>query len=164
MKKSRGEVATTRTVETGAGTLLTDNMGIPQGDPKDDIGVAIGTSTPNHKPPATPSNEEPGDVRPVTSRSGSTGRTASPVLPSYHVGRKISLPFGHFLPRCVMCDCCALIVRTRGSNSKHKGFLCLDHGLSETSVTRDLDLRSGVKNRYAFISPEHKAAIRALFA
>jgi len=57
VKNSRGEAATTRAVETGAEMLMTDNMGIQQGDPKkDDIAVAIGTSTPNRKPRAAPAN------------------------------------------------------------------------------------------------------------
>jgi len=57
VKNSRREVATTRTVETGAEMLMTDNIGIQQGDPeKNDIGVAIGTSTPNRKPRGSPAN------------------------------------------------------------------------------------------------------------
>ena len=57
VKNSRGGVATMRTVETGVEMLMTNNMGIQQGDPKkDDIAVAISTSTPNRKPRAAPAN------------------------------------------------------------------------------------------------------------
>jgi len=144
-----------RTVETRAEMLMSDSIG---SDPeKGDIGVAIGTST--LETSSCPANEELAGVHPVTSGPGST---ASPVLPSYPVGREITLPFGQLLPRCGMCDCSALIqvVFLR----KHKFFLCLDHGLRETSDTRDLALGSGKGARYAFISPEHEAAIRAFFA
>lgn len=57
VKDSRGEVATTVTVETGAKISIADKIGIQQGDPdKDGVGVAIGMSTPNHNlqlPPPT---------------------------------------------------------------------------------------------------------------
>jgi hypothetical protein len=162
VKNSRGEVATMRTVETGAEMLMADNIRVQQGDPeKDNTDIAIGTPTPNRKPRAAPANEELAGVRPVTSGPGST---ASPMLPSHTVGRNMTLPYGQLLPRCGMCNCSALIVRTRRPHSKHNCFVCLDHGLSETSNTRDLVLRSGPKSRYAFISPEHEAAIRAFFA
>jgi len=161
VKNNRGEAATTRTVETGTEMLMTDNMGIQQGDPeKGDIGVAIGTSTPNLKPPAAPANEELVGICSVTSGPGST---ASPVLPSYPVGRNISLPFGQLLPWCARCNCGALIQIT--IVRKHQFFLCLDHGFSETSDTRNLVLRSGgTKSRYAFISPDHETAIPAVLA
>ena len=142
--------------------LMSDKPGIKQGDPeRADIGVAIGTSTPNRKPPAVPADEELAGVHPVSSVSGST---ASVVLPSYPVGRKIALPFGQLLPLCEVsgCDCRAVIVKTRGSNFEYQCVVCLDHGLEEYSKTRDLVLRSGLK--YHFISPEHEAAIRASFA
>jgi len=59
VKNTRGEVTTKRTVETGAETLMTDNIGIQQGDPgKGAVGVAIGTSAPSRKPPAVPTNEK----------------------------------------------------------------------------------------------------------
>ena len=55
MKNNQGEVIATHTVETGPETLMTNNIGIQQGDPeKEDGGIAIGTSTPNPKPPVAP--------------------------------------------------------------------------------------------------------------
>ena len=76
VKNSRGEVATTRTVETGAEMLMTDNIGIQQGDPeKNDIGVAIGTSTPNRKPRGCP--RQP-DVAEPTQTSDGAAQSAVP--------------------------------------------------------------------------------------
>jgi len=141
--------------------LMTGNIGVQQGDPeKGDTSVATGTSTPNRIPPAAHADDELAGVHPVSSVSGST---ASPVRLSYPVGRKITLPFGQLLPLCEVsqCNCRALIVKTRGSNFEYQRVVCLDHGLNEALNTRDLVLRS---DRFAFISPEHEASIRAFFA
>jgi len=76
VKNSRGEAATTRTVQTGAEMLMTKNMGI-QGDPKkDDIAVAIGTSTPNRKPRAAP--RQP-DVAELTQAGDGAAQSGSAV-------------------------------------------------------------------------------------
>jgi len=92
--------------------------------------------------------------------NGAPGSAASPVLPSYPVGRGISLPFGQLLPKCDACSCSALITWSRRCNPKKNGVVCLDHGLHEGWATRDLALLDN-KSRYHFISPEHEAAIRA---
>jgi len=166
MKNSRGAVAATRIVKTSMEALRVNNIGIPRGDPEeDDNGVAIGTSTTNYKPPATAANEKLAGLSPVMSRPGSAGL---PVLPSYPVGRGISLPFGRLLPKCdwSSCSCNALIVWRSIFDTKQTGVVCLDHGLREESEvwpTRDLGLKSS-SFRYEFISPEHEAAIRAFLA
>jgi len=142
MKNSRRAVATMRIVKKGKEVLRIKNIGTPRGDPEeDDNGVAIG-------------------VPPVTSRPRSP---ASPVLPSYPVGRGISLPFGQLLPKCEGpgCSCNALIAWSIRSNPKDNGVLCLDHGLERNSATRDLVLWRNPPYQYGFISPEHEAAIRA---
>ena len=165
MKNSRqGAVAATRIVKTGTEALRINNIGIQRSDPEeDDNGVAIGTSTTNSMPPATPTNDKLAGLPPGTSRPGSA---VSPVLPSYPVGRGIFLPFGRLLPKCGWsnCSCNALIVWRSKFDSKHHGVVCLDHGLEEESEilpTRDLYLK-GVSNfSHQFISPEHLAAIRA---
>ena len=162
MKNSRGAVAATPIVKTGTEALRINNIGIQGGDPEeDDNGVAIGTSTPNSKPPATAPNEKLAGSPPVTSRPGSP---ASPVLPSYPVGRSVSLPFSRLLPKCDWsgCSCNALIAwSSRSDPSKENGFRCLDHGLDIHSDTRDLDLNWSLGYRFRFISTEHEAAIRA---
>jgi len=146
MKKSRGKAAARRIMETGKDPLRINNRGIPRGDPEeDDNSVAIGVPL-------------------VTSRSESP---VSPVLPSYPVGRGISLPFGQLLPKCNWCNCScnALIAWSSYSYPEKGGVLCLDHGLREGSATRDLVSKwDFFTNRYAFISPEHEAAIRAFLA
>jgi len=164
MKNSRGAVAATRIAKTGTEALRISNIGIQGGDPEeDDNGVAIGTSTTNSKPPATATNEKLAGLLPVSSSAGSP---ASPVLPSYPVGRGISLPFGRLLPKCDWsgCSCNALIVWRSGIDTKQNGVVCLDHGLQEDSPTRDLWLKSFTSFQYEFISPEHLAAIRAFLA
>jgi len=165
MRNSQREVAGTSTVETGSKTWqMANNIGIQLGDPEktDDGGVAITTSTPilNAKHPVTPANEKLEVVPPEIVGSGPA---ASPALPSYPVGRGISLPFGQLLPRCAKCKCNALIAMTHRSNPERNCVLCLDHGLLGNSVTRDLILLRAW-NRYSFISPEHEAAIRAFLA
>jgi len=157
--------AAIRITETGKKASMINNIGIQLGDPEeDDNGIAIGTSTPNSKPPATPTNEKLAGVPPVMSRPGSP---APPVLPSYPVGRGISLPFGELLPKCNWCSCScnALIAWSSHSYPKKSGVLCLDHGLQESSATRDVVLKwDFFNNRYNFISPDHEAAIRAFLA
>ena len=75
------------------------------------------------------------------------------------------MPFGQLLPKCDACCCSALIARTNCGKKGGIVPMCLDHGLSETMNTRDLVLKRGLKPyRYAFISPEHEAAIRTFFA
>jgi len=133
---------------------MINNKGVQRGDPEEDDN---GTSTPNSEPPATPANERLAGAPPVTSGPGSA---VSPVLPSYPVGRGISLPFGQLLPKCDTCSCNALITWRRDGNPKKHGVVCLDHGLEAYLPARDLALRSW-KNEYIFISPEHEAAIRA---
>ena len=159
IKDSQREVAGTRTVETGEKTWqMANNIGMQQGNLKeDDDGVAI-TTTPNAKHSVAPVNDKV--VSPVTIGSGPA---ASPSLPSYPVGRGIFLPFGQLLPRCAMCNCIALIAMTYHSDPEIKCVLCLNHGLLGNSVTRNLILLNGAWNRYQyrFISPEHEAAIRA---
>jgi hypothetical protein len=56
MEINQGEVISTRTVEIGPGTLITNNIGSQQGDDEmeEEEGIAIGTSTPDPKPPASP--------------------------------------------------------------------------------------------------------------
>ena len=154
MKKGRRVVATTGIVETGTEESMINNKGVQRGDPEEDDN---GTSTPNSEPPATPANERLAGAPPVTSGPGSA---VSPVLPSYPVGRGISLPFGQLLPKCDTCSCNALITWRRDGNPKKHGVVCLDHGLEAYLPARDLALRSW-KNEYIFISPEHEAAIRA---
>jgi len=155
MKKGRRVVAATCIVETGTEELMINNKGLQRGDPEEDDS---GTSTPNSKPPATPANERLAGAPPVT--SGPAGSAASPVLPSYPVGRGISLPFGQLLPKCDACSCNALITWYRRGNSMASGVVCLDHGLDEHRPARDLVFLT-YKNRYSFISSEHEAAIRA---
>ena len=166
MKSSQQEVAGTRTFETGAKTWrMANNIRMQRGDPEkeDDDGVAITTftSTLNDKHLVAPTNDEV-----VPRLAVGSGPPASPALPSYPVGRGISLPFGQLLPRCAMCNCGALISMTHRSNPEIKCVLCLDHGLLGSSVTRDLILLNVTWNRYrySFISPEHEAAIRAFLA
>jgi len=168
MRNNQREVAGTCTVETGANTWrMTNNIRIQRGDPEtpeteDDDGVAITTSTLNTKHPVAPANEELEVVPPVTVVSGPA---ASPALPSYPVGRGISLPFGQLLPRCAKCNCNALIAITSRSNPRKKCVLCLDHGLLGSSDTQALILSNALSNyRYSFISPEHEVAIRAFLA
>ena len=167
MKNGRRKVAATRIIKTGAEALILNNVGIQQGDPKEDYNsVGICTTTPNSKPPATSANEKLAGVPPVTSSPGSV---ASPVLPSYPVGRGISLPFGQLLPKCNRsgCNCNALITWSHRSDTTRNGVLCLDHGLQEKSATRDLLVKNFLASgayRCSFISPEHEAAIRAFLA
>jgi len=162
MKNSRGEVAEALIVETSKEALMIDNTGIQQGDPEEDnIGVVIGTSTTNSQSPAPAANEKLAGVPPVASGPGSA---ALPVLPSYPVGRGISLPFGQLLPKCYGCSCNALIAWSHPSDPGANGVLCLDHGLQASSATRDLVILSDSWYRYGFISPEHEAAIRALLS
>jgi len=54
VKNSLGEAAKTRIVKTGKESLMSNNIGKQRGDPEDNNGVAIGTSTPNSKPPIPP--------------------------------------------------------------------------------------------------------------
>jgi len=136
------EVASSRSVETGKDSeaLRINNIGIQRGDPEEvDNGAAICTSTPNSKPAAIPTDEKLAGVPPGTSRPGSP---APPVLPSYPVGRGISLPFGQLLPTCDWCSCNALIAWSR-TTAEGSGVLCLDHGLEKNSATRDLVLKVG---------------------
>jgi len=164
MKNSRGAVAATRIVRRGKEALRIKNIGIQGGDPEaDDNDVAIGTSTPDSTPPATAANETLAGLPPVTSRPGSP---APPALPSYPVGRRISLPFGRLLPKCnwSSCSCNALIVWRSRFDIKQNGVVCLDHGLLDDSVTQDLSLKYLHYFHYEFISPEHEAAIRAFLA
>jgi len=164
MKNSQGAVAATRIAKTGTGTeasrLRIDNTRIRRGDPEevDYDGVAIGTSTPNSKPPATLANEKLAGVPPVT------GPAASLVLPSYPVGRGISLPFGLLLPKCDWCSCNSLIAWSCRSDPSENGVMCLDHGLQDNSATRDLVMKNISFYQYSFISQEHEAAIRAFLA
>ena len=161
MENNQGEVIATLTVGAGPGASMTNNIGIQQGDSEMEEGMAIGTSTPSPKPSAAPANEKLAGISPVATGSGSAASTS---LPSYPVGRGISLPSGRFLPRCDKCDCRALIARTNLVNFIKNGVLCLDHGLDVDSVTQDLVIRTASqprKVRYGFISPEHEAAIRA---
>ena len=160
---SQREVAARGIVETGKEVLMINNKGIQRSDPKeDDNSVAICTSTPSPQPPAAPANELAG-VPPETSGPGSA---ASPVLPSYSVGKGVSLPFGQLLPQCSECSCNALIFWSDRSDPKENGFVCLSHGLDTSgwSDVRHLGLEWNVKRRYRFISPEHEAAIRAFLA
>ena len=163
MKNSQGEVAETRIVKTGKEASTTNNTGIQQGDPEEDNNsVAIGTFMPDSKPPATPANDKLAGVPPVTSGPGSA---ASLVLPSYPVGRGISLSFGQLLPKCHSCSCNGLIAWSHLSDPGINGVWCLDHGLQANSATRDLVIQDSDSNfRYGFISPEHEAAIRASLA
>ena len=117
----------------------------------------IRASMPNSRPPATPTNEKLAGVSPVRSRPLSA---ASPVLPSYHVGRGISLPFGRLLPECYRCSCNALIAWSLPFDPKECSGICLNHSLQDNSAIRDL-VKDVPFYRYSFISPEHEAAIRA---
>jgi hypothetical protein len=154
-----GEVTATHIVETGKEALMINSMGKQPGDPEDDDnGVAICTSTSNSKPPAAPANEQLAGVPPEMSGPGSA---ASPVLPSYSVGKGVSLPFGQLLPQCSHCSCNAVIAWSNRSDPKENGVLCLDHGLKYGSDIRDLVLAWDVKWRRHFISPEHEASLRA---
>ena len=163
VKNSQGEVAETRIVKTGKEASTINNIGTQRGDPEEyNNGVAIGPSMPNSKPPATPANGKLAGVPPVTSGPGSV---ASPALPSYPMGRGISLPFGQLLPKCCHCSCNSLIAWTTShSDPEVNGALCLDHGLLADSATRDLVIRNDDSFRFGFISPEHEAAIRAFLA
>ena len=157
----RGKVAATG-INTGKEASIIDNIGIQKGDrEEDDNGVANCTSTLSSQFPAAPINEELVGVPPVTSGLGSA---ESPVLPSYPVGKGISLPFGQVLPQCSNCSCNALISWSNRSNPKENGALCLDHGLLQYSDVRDLKLAWYIEHRYRFISPEHEAAIREFLA
>ena len=149
MENSQGHVAATHAIETGATMpLMADHIGMQQGDlEEDDTGVTIIASAPIPEPP----------VSPVTNGSQPA---ASLVLPSYPVGRGVSLPFGQLLPPCARCNCHALITLTRHSNTGTNRVLCLDHGLRYTSYIEDLV----PLKRYSFISPEHESAIRAFLA
>jgi hypothetical protein len=158
----RGEVAATGIVETGKEALMVNNIGIRRGDrEEDDNGVANCTSTLSSQPPAAPINEELTGMHSVTSGLGSA---ASPVLPCYSVGKRISLPFGQVLPQCPNCSCNALIAWSNRSNPKENGVVCLDHGLLPHSDIRDLKLLWSIEHRYRFISPEHEAALREFLA
>jgi len=118
----------------------------------------IRVSLPNSRPPATPANEKLARVPPVMSRPLSA---ASPVHPSYPVGRGISLPFGRLLSRCYRCSCNALTAWSLPFDPKECGVICLDHGLQGNSATRDLVMKNIPFYQCGFISPEHEAAIRA---
>ena len=165
MKNGWGKVAATRIVKTGTKASILNNIGIQRGNPEEDYNsVAICTTTPNSQPPATPANEKVADLPPVAS---SLGSVASPVLPSYTVGRGISLPFGQLLPKCNRndCNCNALIAWSHDSDTTSNGVLCLDHGLEEKSATRDLLVKNFLGGyRCSFITPEHEVAIRAFLA
>jgi hypothetical protein len=159
---SRGEVAAMGIIETGKEALMINNSGMRRGDPEeDDNGVAICTSTLNSKSPATLANEELAGVAPET---GGPEFAASPLLPCYPVGRRISLPFGQVLPQCCYCSCNALITLSNRSDLKENSVVCLDHGLEACYDIRDLKLLWSIEHRYRFISPEHEAALRAFLA
>jgi hypothetical protein len=139
--------------------LMINNIGTQRVDREDDDnGVANCTSTLSSQPPAAPTNEELAGVPPVMSELGSA---ASPVLPRYSVGRRISLSFGQVLPQCSLCSCNALIACSNRSDPKKNGFVCLDHGLEQGSDIRVLMLIWTIDHRYRFISPEHEAALWA---
>ena len=158
----QGKVAATGIVNTGKEALTINNIGIQRGDREEgDNGVANCTSTLSSQPPVAPINEELADVPPVTSGPGSA---ASPVLVHYSVGRGVSLPFSQLLPRCSLCSCSALIVRSNRSDPMESALLCLEHGLQLYSNIRALELSWTMENRYRFISPEHEAALRAFLA
>ena len=143
---------------------MINNIGIESGDPeKDNNGGAICTSTSNPKPPAAPAYEKLAGVPPETSGPGSAGASPTPVLPSYSVGKGVSLPFGQLLPQCRYrnCTCNALIAWSNRSDPKKNGVLCLDHGLVHNTDIRRLALKRTIECRYCFISPEHEAALRA---
>ena len=171
MKNNQREVAETRTVKTRAKKARTaKNKAIQQGDPEMEDGDGAATITPtpalNGKPPVIPANEKLEAVSPEIVGSESA---ASPALPSYPVGRGISLPFGQSLPRCARCSCCALIAVKHPFTPETNHVLCLDHGLLRNSATRDLILLKGPQwgmspQSYNFISPEHEAAIRVFLA
>ena len=157
METNQGVVAA-RTVGKGAEAWMADSIGIQRGDPEEgDNDIAVTESAPNPKPPAASTNEKPTGIR-VINRSSSN---ASSKLPSHPVGRGVLLPFNQTLPRCRSCCSSALITRTRRSDPTNTGFVCLDHGLKGTSVTRDLVLLQAKRNLFTFISPQHEAAIRA---
>ena len=159
MKNSLREVATTHIVETGTESFMINNIGTQPGDPEeDDNGVGICTSTSNSKSLATSADEKLAGAPSVMSKPGSG---ASPVLPSYPVGRGISLSFGQLLPKCDFCSFSALIAWSGGFDPKQNGFMCLNHGLQENSATRDLVLKQNPPFRYCYISPAHEAAIQA---
>ena len=56
MENNQGEVISTRTVETGPGILMTNNIRIQQNDTEmeKEEGITIGASTPDPKPPVFP--------------------------------------------------------------------------------------------------------------
>jgi len=151
MENKQGIVAT-RTVGKEAEAWMADSM--------DGNDIAVTGSTPNPKPPAASTNEKLTGIR-VVNRSSSN---ASSKLPSHPVGRGVLLPFNQTLPRCRSCQSSALITRTRRSDPTNTGFVCLDHGLKGTSVTRDLVLLQAKRSLFTFISPQHEAAIRAFLA
>ena len=153
MKDSQAEVSVTRITGTGEDALMVNNVEIQQGYPKeDDICVANCMSTPNSKSPANPPMR---NLQVSTPDHPATSGPGSAVLPSYPVGRGISLPFSQLLPKsdagtCTSCN--ALIAWRRPDNPKKSGVICLDHGLKEGSTTQALNLLT-YKNRYSFISP-----------
>jgi len=153
MENSQGEVAATNG--------MADHMGSQQGDvEKDDNGVEITASAPKPNPPVSLVNEK---IEGAPSASVGSRPAASLVVPSYPVGRGVSLPFAQLLPRCARCNCHALIAMTHHSDPGKDRVLCLDHGLLWTSDTEDLVLLKAW-NRYSFISPGHETAIRAFLA
>jgi len=164
MENSQGEAAAINRIETGGATwLMAHHMGSQQGDLEgDDNGVAITASAPKPKPPVSPVNEKIEGAAPVTVGLRPAA-SESHVVPSYPVGRGISLPFSQLLPRCARCNCHALIAMTHRSDPGKDRVLCLDHGLLWTSDTEDLVLLKAW-NQYSFISPVHETAIRAFLA
>lgn len=158
-KSGPGEGVASRAIETDTGVLFLNDIGIQRGGPKEyDNDVAICTSIPNFKPPADPTNGKLAGVPPVT------GPAISPILPSFPVGRGISLPlpFGQLLRTCDKCNCKALIAWSIRMRRGGCGVVCLDHGLEVNSATRDLVLLTQSEGRqYTFISLEHKAVIQA---
>ena len=159
MKDSQAEVSVTRITGTGEDALMVNNVEIQQGYPKeDDICVANCMSTPNSKSPANPPMR---NLQVSTPDHPATSGPGSAVLPSYPVGRGISLSFGQLLPKCDFCSFNALIAWSDGFDPKQNGFMCLNHGLQENSATRDLVLKQNPPFRYCYISPTHEAAMQA---
>ena len=168
LNNNQREVAETRTVKTRAKKPRTaKNKAIQQGDPEMEDGDGAATTPAlNGKPPVIPANERLEAVSPDIVGSESA---ASSAIPSYPVGRGISLPFGQSLPRCERCSCCALIATKHRYTPEANHVLCLDHGLLRNSATRDLILLTVPQwsmnlQSYNFISPEHEAAIRGFLA
>jgi len=162
MENSQGEVAATNRIETREATwLMSDHMGSQQGDvEKDDNGVEITASAPKPNPPVSLVNEK---IEGAPSATVGSRPAESLVVPSYPVGRGVSLPFAQLLPRCARCNYHALIAMAHHSDPGKDRVLCLDHGLLWTSDTEDLVLLKAW-NRYSFISPGHETAIRAFLA